>query len=74
MDECETVAFCFLNSAEKLRRSDESIRQHMAEKQKIICDMFRVPNEHFTAIADIVSQPEAPKVSACACGRAFHKF
>lgn len=25
--------------------------------------MFRVPNEHFTAIADIVGQPEAPKVN-----------
>lgn len=33
------------------------------EKQKIVCDIFRVPNEHFSAIADIAGQPEAPKVT-----------
>lgn len=51
-----------LDFAERLRRLDESIRFTLAEKQKVVCDMFRVPNEHFTAIADIVGQPEAPKV------------
>lgn len=25
--------------------------------------MYRVPNEHFSEIADIASQPEAPKVN-----------
>lgn len=47
---------------EQLRRLDESIRLTLAEKQRVVCDMFRVPNEHFMAIADIVGQPEAPKV------------
>lgn len=42
---------------------DESIRLSLAEKQKIVCDIFRVPNEHFSAIADIAGQPEAPKVT-----------
>lgn len=46
---------------ERLRRLDEGIRGQLTEKQKIICDMFRVPHEHFTAIADIAGQPEAPK-------------
>lgn len=48
--------------AERLRRLDESIRLTLSEKQKIVCDIFRVPNEHFSAIADIAGQPEAPKV------------
>lgn len=47
---------------ERLRRLDEAIRIKMAEKQKVICDMYRVPNEHFSEIADIAGQPEAPKV------------
>lgn len=42
---------------------DESIRLSLAEKQKIVCDIFKVPNEHFSAIADIAGQPEAPKVN-----------
>lgn len=48
---------------EQLRRLDESIRNTLVEKQKIVCDIFKVPNEHFSAIADIVGQPEAPKVN-----------
>lgn len=51
-----------LSSVEQLRRLDEAIRFKLAEKQKVICDMYRVPNEHFSEIADIASQPEAPKV------------
>lgn len=51
-----------INFVERLRRLDESIRLTLAEKQKIVCDIFRVPNEHFSAIADIAGQPEAPKV------------
>ena len=47
---------------ERLRRLDEALRSTLAEKQKVVCDMFRVPSEHFTAIADIAAQPEAPKV------------
>lgn len=47
---------------EQLRRLDEAIRFKLAEKQKVICDMYRVPNEHFSEIADIAGQPEAPKV------------
>ncbi|XP_055318825.1 uncharacterized protein LOC129576874 isoform X3 [Sitodiplosis mosellana] len=50
-----------LTPNERLRRLDESIRLTLAEKQKIVCDIFRVPNEHFSAIADIAGQPEAPK-------------
>lgn len=52
-----------LSNTERLRRLDQSIRSTLAEKQKIVCDIFRVPNEHFSAIADIAGQPEAPKVS-----------
>lgn len=47
---------------ERLKRLDESLRQMLAEKQKIVCDILKVPNEHFVEIADIVGQPEAPKV------------
>lgn len=39
---------------------DLVIRETLAEKQKIVCDMFKIPNEHFTAIVDVASQPEAP--------------
>lgn len=49
---------------EQLRRLDEAIRFKLAEKQKVICDMYRVPNEHFSEIVDIASQPEAPKVNS----------
>lgn len=54
------VWFYFL---ERLQRLDETIRTQIAEKQKIICDMFKVPDEHFNAIADIAGQPEASKVN-----------
>ncbi|XP_037025462.1 rho guanine nucleotide exchange factor 11 isoform X3 [Bradysia coprophila] len=50
-----------LTPQEQLRRLDETIRFKLAEKQKVICDMYRVPNEHFSEIADIAGQPEAPK-------------
>lgn len=61
---CE-ISFPFFSHphSERLRRLDESIRITLAEKQKIVCDIFRVPNEHFSAIADIAGQPEAPKVN-----------
>lgn len=32
---------------EQLRRLDQAIRQQLRDKQQIICDMFRVPREHF---------------------------
>ncbi|XP_055384801.1 uncharacterized protein LOC129614289 [Condylostylus longicornis] len=51
-------------SVERLRQLDKIIEDALAEKQKIVCDMYRIPNEHFAAIADIASQPEAPKDSA----------
>lgn len=57
----------FVFVIERLRRLDESIRLTLAEKQKIVCDIFRVPNEHFSAIADIAGQPEAPKVTKALC-------
>lgn len=57
-----TYGVSFLQS-EQLRRLDEAIRFKLAEKQKVICDMYRVPNEHFSEIADIAGQPEAPKVN-----------
>lgn len=52
-----------LTPAEKLRRLDVSIRDGLLEKQKIICDMFRLPVEHFHEIVDIAAMPEAPKDS-----------
>ncbi|XP_036230860.2 uncharacterized protein RhoGEF2 isoform X1 [Bactrocera oleae] len=53
-----------LTPAERLRRLDVSIRDGLLEKQKIICDMFRLPVEHFNEIVDIAAMPEAPKDSA----------
>ncbi|XP_037917502.1 uncharacterized protein LOC119655610 isoform X4 [Hermetia illucens] len=50
-----------LTNSERLRRLDDKIRSDLLEKERIICDMFRVPHEHFAAIVDIASQPEAPK-------------
>lgn len=56
--------FCifFFSKIERLKRLDESIRHTLAEKQDIVCNIFGVPNKHFSAIADIAGQPEAPKV------------
>ncbi|XP_058459872.1 rho guanine nucleotide exchange factor 11 isoform X3 [Malaya genurostris] len=50
-----------LTPSEKLRRLDLAIRKTLVEKQRVVCDMFRVPDEHFLAIADIAGQPEAPQ-------------
>ncbi|XP_043948380.1 uncharacterized protein LOC108022504 isoform X3 [Drosophila biarmipes] len=53
-----------LTPGEKLRRLDASIRSDLLEKQKIICDIFRLPVEHYDQIVDIAMMPEAPKDSA----------
>ncbi|XP_055694236.1 uncharacterized protein LOC129796382 isoform X3 [Lutzomyia longipalpis] len=53
-----------LTPAERLRRLDESIKGMLVEKQQIVCDMFRMPSEHFSAITDIAGQPEAPKIAS----------
>ncbi|XP_055854909.1 uncharacterized protein LOC129918418 isoform X2 [Episyrphus balteatus] len=53
-----------LTPSERLKRLDSSIRENLVEKQKIICDMFRLPIEHFNEIVDIAAQPEAPKDSS----------
>ncbi|XP_037947686.1 uncharacterized protein LOC119679413 [Teleopsis dalmanni] len=53
-----------LTPAERLRRLDVAIRDGLLEKQKIICDMFRLPVEHFHEIVDIAAMPEAPKDSS----------
>ncbi|XP_023037752.1 uncharacterized protein LOC6640155 isoform X4 [Drosophila willistoni] len=53
-----------LTPGERLRRLDSSIRDGLLEKQKIICDIFRLPVEHFNEIVDIAMMPEAPKDSA----------
>lgn len=58
------VAEPFLTPGEKLRRLDASIRNDLLEKQKIICDIFRLPVEHYDQIVDIAMMPEAPKDSA----------
>uniref|UniRef100_A0A182KFL7 Uncharacterized protein n=1 Tax=Anopheles christyi TaxID=43041 RepID=A0A182KFL7_9DIPT len=50
-----------LTPAEQLRRYDQLIQKTLASKQRVVCDMFKVPDEHFQAIADIAAQPEAPK-------------
>ncbi|XP_021709517.1 uncharacterized protein LOC5577203 isoform X4 [Aedes aegypti] len=50
-----------LTPSEKLRRLDLAIRKTLVEKQRVVCDMFKVPDEHFLAIADIAGQPEAPQ-------------
>ncbi|XP_055625243.1 uncharacterized protein LOC129767952 isoform X2 [Toxorhynchites rutilus septentrionalis] len=50
-----------LTPSEKLRRLDQDIRKKLLEKQRVVCDMFKVPDEHFLAIADIAGQPEAPQ-------------
>lgn len=47
--------------SEKLRRLDLAIRKTLVEKQRVVCDMFKVPDEHFLAIADIAGQPDAPQ-------------
>ncbi|EDW10866.2 uncharacterized protein LOC6581186 isoform X1 [Drosophila mojavensis] len=53
-----------LTPGERLRRIDASIRERLLEKQRIICDIFRLPVEHFNEIVDIAMMPEAPKDSA----------
>lgn len=44
---------------ESLRRHGEQIQQSVGEMERIICDLNRLPPEHFAAIADIAAQPEA---------------
>ncbi|XP_050094464.1 uncharacterized protein LOC126577096 isoform X2 [Anopheles aquasalis] len=55
------TADAILTPAEQLRRFDQLIKKTLASKQRVVCDMFKVPDEHFQAIADIAAQPEAPK-------------
>ncbi|ETN65119.1 hypothetical protein AND_003121 [Anopheles darlingi] len=55
------TADAILTPAEQLRRYDQLIQKTLASKQRVVCDMFKVPDEHFQAIADIAAQPEAPK-------------
>ncbi|KAL5274603.1 ARHGEF12 family protein [Megaselia abdita] len=50
-----------LTQSELLKRLDIRINKTLSEKLKIICDMFRIPVEHYHEIVDIVEQPEAPK-------------
>lgn len=47
--------------SELLRRLGATIRESVHEMERIICDMNRVPVEHFEEIADIAGQPEAPQ-------------
>ena len=44
---------------ESLRRHGDVIQKSVVEMEKIICDINRVPQEHFAEIADIAAQPEA---------------
>jgi hypothetical protein len=44
---------------ESLRRHGEQIQTAVCEMERIICDLNRVPPEHFAEIADIAAQPEA---------------
>lgn len=44
---------------ETLRRHGDMIQMSVTEMEKIICDINRVPHEHFAEIADIAAQPEA---------------
>lgn len=55
------VADRILSTEEKLSRLDGEFRSVLQRKQEIVCDMFKVPVEHFQAIADIAGQPEAAK-------------
>lgn len=47
--------------SELLRRLSVTISESVLEMERIICDMNRVPVEHFEEIADIAGQPEAPQ-------------
>lgn len=55
------VADRILSTEETLSRLDTEFRGVLQRKQEIVCDMFKVPVEHFQAIADIAGQPEAAK-------------
>lgn len=55
------VANRILSTEETLNRLDTEFRSVLHKKQEIVCDMFKVPVEHFQAIADIAGQPEAAK-------------
>lgn len=44
---------------ESLKRHGDVIQKAVVEMEKIICDINRVPREHFSEIADIAAQPEA---------------
>lgn len=44
---------------ESLRRHGQQIEEAVNDMERIICDINRVPPEHFAEIADIAAQPEA---------------
>lgn len=46
---------------ENLRRLGLQVQQEVTEMERIICDINKVPQEHFAEIADIAAQPEAPQ-------------
>lgn len=55
------IADRILSTEETLSRLDTEFRSVLQRKQEIVCDMFKVPVEHFQAIADVAGQPEAAK-------------
>jgi hypothetical protein len=44
---------------ESLKRHGDVIQSSIVEMEKIVCEINRVPHEHFAEIADIAAQPEA---------------
>lgn len=61
MNRSSNLIFFRFPFIEKLKRLDTSLSETLAEKQKLVCDLIKLPNEHFQAVADIAGQPEAPR-------------
>lgn len=51
----------FLFLAERLRRKDETIREALLEKQKLVADILHVPKDEFDTIADLAAEPAYDK-------------
>lgn len=50
--------------SEQIRRKDEEVRQALADKEKLVADLFSIPPEDFHHIADMASEDVCNDVSA----------
>ncbi|KAG8251464.1 Rho guanyl-nucleotide exchange factor activity protein [Homalodisca vitripennis] len=53
-----------LTPLEKLRRTDEVIREALEEKKRLVADILRVPRDDYDNIAELAAEPSGDKEAA----------